>query len=77
MFLLLIHQMADGIPRRYSLVKYWRYVFVPLVIVLIMLAWYVIFSLSPVQTSIGALPPLPMPTAPPAAAVAAAAVAKT
>ena len=41
---------------KYSLSRYWRFVFVPLVIILIFIAWYVIFTLSPAQLAIGPLP---------------------
>ncbi len=53
---------------KYSLMRYWRYVFVPLVVILIGLAWYVIFiELSPVQLSVGSLPKLSMDSLLPAA----------
>lgn len=43
---------------KYSLSRYWRFVFVPLVVVLIFIAWYVIFNLSPTQLAVGSLPKL-------------------
>lgn len=77
MFLLAIQQMPPtALAPRYSLTRYWRYVFVPLVVILIVLAWYVIFTLSPVQLSVGSLPKLdslPAATAPALNAAAAAA----
>jgi hypothetical protein len=76
MFLLAIQQMPPtALAPRYSLTRYWRYVFVPLVVVLILVAWYTIFTLSPAQLSIGALPKLDVNTVLPAAAVSFAPVA--
>lgn len=54
---------TTNLAPKYSLSRYWRYVFVPLVVVLIFIAWYVIFNLSPGQLSVGPLPTLPIPSA--------------
>ena len=58
MFLLRLHQMATNPSPKYSLVRYWRYVFVPLLLFLIVVAWSVIFNLPQVQLSVGKLPKL-------------------
>ena len=65
-------QMAE-----YSLVRYWRYIFAPLVVIVVLFGWFILFNLSALQTSMGSLPPasaIPMPYST-AAATAAAAVA--
>lgn len=64
---------TTNLAPKYSLSRYWRFVFVPLVVVLIFIAWYVIFNLSPTQLAIGPLPSISVPIAAP---VAAAVVAK-
>ena len=52
--------MADTtLSPKYSLVRYWRYIFAPLIVVLILMAWYIIFNLPPSQLSVGPLPALP------------------
>lgn len=48
----------------YSLVRYWRYIFAPLVVILVLFGWYILFNLSAVQLTVGSLPPasaIPMP----------------
>jgi hypothetical protein len=66
--------MADTrLSPKYSLVRYWRYVFAPLILVLLVMGWYVFFNLPPSQLSVGPLPALPadlVSMAAPAAAVA-------
>lgn len=42
----------------YSLMRYWRYVFTPLLTLLIVVGWLVLFMLSPNQLVTGALPDL-------------------
>ena len=59
---------TTNLAPKYSLSRYWRYIFVPLVVVLIFIAWYVIFNLSPGQLTVGPLPSLPIPSTVPAAA---------
>jgi hypothetical protein len=52
--------MADTrLSPKYSLVRYWRYIFAPLILVLLVMAWYVIFNLPSSQLSVGPLPALP------------------
>lgn len=41
----------------YSLVRYWRYIFAPLVLAVIAFGWYILFNLSTFQLTVGALPP--------------------
>lgn len=48
----------------YSLVRYWRYIFAPLVVVVVIFGWFILFNLSALQTSMGGLPSasaIPMP----------------
>jgi hypothetical protein len=59
--------MANELPKKYSLVRYWRYIFAPLVVVAVIVAWYVTFSLSPIQLSVGSLSKVPTPPAMPLA----------
>ena len=70
--------MADtGLSPKYSLVRYWRYVFAPLILILVLMGWYVFFNLSPSQLSVGPLPSLPASMVAMAAPAAAAAVSST
>ena len=60
----------------YSLVRYWRYIFAPLVVIVVAFGWFILFNLSALQTSVGSLPPasaIPMPYGTVAAAAASAA----
>lgn len=43
--------------------RYWRYIFVPLVLLLILVGWYTIFSLSQAQLTVGTLPSAALPQA--------------
>ncbi len=68
-------QMAE-----YSLVRYWRYIFAPLVVLVVVVGWFILFNLSALQISVGSLPPasaIPMPYGMAAAASAAAGSLKT
>ncbi len=68
--------MADTrLSPKYSLVRYWRYVFVPLLLLLLLMGWYVFFNLPPSQLSVGSLPALPADLIAMAAPAAPAAVA--
>jgi hypothetical protein len=60
----------------YTLVRYWRYIFAPLVVIVVAFGWFILFNLSALQTSVGSLPPasaIPMPYSAASATVAAAA----
>jgi len=64
----------------YSLVRYWRYIFAPLVVIVIAFGWFILFNLSALQTSMGSLPSvsaIPMPYGAAGAAGAAASSLKT
>lgn len=45
-------------PQQYSLVRFWRYIFTPLVLVFLGLAWYVIFNMSGYQLAVSPLAPV-------------------
>lgn len=47
--------MADQDKNQYSLVRFWRYIFTPLVLLLIGFAWYTIFNMSGTQLGVGGL----------------------
>ena len=62
-------QMAE-----YSLVRYWRYIFTPLVVAVIAFGWFILFNLSSLQVTVGNLPAastFPMPYGMASAAAAA------
>jgi hypothetical protein len=64
----------------YSLVRYWRYIFAPLVVIVIVVGWFILFNLSALQTSMGSLPPasaIPIPYGSAATVAAAAGPLKT
>ena len=42
-------------PKQYSLVRFWRYIFTPLVLLLLGFVWYVIFNMSGTQLGVGGL----------------------
>lgn len=45
-------------PPQYSLVRFWRYIFTPLVLVFLGLAWYVTFNMSGYQLAVSPLAPV-------------------
>lgn len=48
--------MAEGQVKQYSLVRFWRYIFTPLLLILIATVWYIVFNISGTQLGIIALP---------------------
>ena len=41
--------------KQYSLVRFWRYIFVPLVLILIAFVWYIVFNISGTQLGVGGM----------------------
>jgi hypothetical protein len=41
--------------KQYSLVRFWRYIFTPLLLILICFVWYIVFNVSNTQLGVGGL----------------------
>ena len=39
----------------YSLIRFWRYIFTPLLLILIAFVWYIVFNISGTQLGVGSM----------------------